>query len=60
MPVDDFDGGSFSTEDVKLNSDLLAGKSVPASETKNVNEDADHEFVDSSNLSSDDVDKILY
>ena len=60
MPIDDFDGSSFSTEDVKLISDLLSGKSVPASETKNVHGNADHDFVDSFNPSSDDVDRILY
>ena len=60
MPVDEFDGSGFTAEDLALMNDLLAGKSVTASTMKNVHEDADHEFVDSFNPNSDDVDKILF
>ena len=60
MPVDEFDGSGFTAEDLTLMSDLLAGKSVTASQMKNVHEDADHEFVESFNSNSDDVDKILF
>jgi hypothetical protein len=60
MPVDEFDGGGFTAEDLTLISDLLANKPVTASQMKNVHEDADHEFVDSFNPNSDDVDKILF
>ena len=60
MPVDEFDGSGFTAEDLALISDLLAGKAVTASQMKNVHEDADHEFVDSFNPNSDDVDKILF
>jgi hypothetical protein len=38
----------------------MAGKSVTTSEMKNVHEDADHEYVDSFDPRSDEVDKILY
>ncbi len=60
MPVDEFDGSGFTAEDLTLKSDLLAGKSVTASWMKNVHEDADHEFVESFNSNSEDVDKILF
>ena len=60
MPVDEFDGSGFTAEDVTLISDLLTGKSVTASTMKNVHENAYHEFVDSFNPNSDDVDKILF
>ena len=60
MPVDEFDGSGFTAEDLTLISDLLANKPVTASQMKNVHEDADHEFVDSFNPNSDDVDKILF
>ena len=60
MPVDEFDGSGFTAEDLTLISDLLAGKSVTASQMKNVHEDADHEFVNSFNSNSDDVENILF
>ena len=60
MPVDEFDGSGFTAEDLTLISDLLADKPVTASQMKNVHEEADHEFVDSFNPNSDDVDKILF
>jgi hypothetical protein len=60
MPVDEFDGSGFTAEDLALISDLLDNKPVTASTMKNVHEDADHEFVESFNPNSDDVDKILF
>ena len=60
MPVDEFDGSGFNAEDLALISDLLDNKPVTASTMKNVHEDADHEFVESFNSNSDDVDKILF
>ncbi len=60
MVIDNFDEFSFNTEDFKFQSDLLAGKSVSASEYKSVHGEADHEFVKSFNPNADDVDMILF
>ncbi len=60
MVIDNFNEFSFNNEDFKFQSDLLAGKSVSASEYKSVHEEADQEFVESFNPSADNVDMLLF
>ena len=43
-----------------MQNDLLTNKSVVDPKTKNVHEDADHEFVENFNPGDDEVDRLLY
>ena len=60
IPIDDYNGSSFTHEDAILISKLLANEPVSASEMKDANEKASRDFVQDFDTDTDEIDRLLF